>query len=434
MPQFKIVPPYYVPEEKTGTENELKDYLNLTLTSSLAFIRTQADGMREKLIEGAEGLQWLCYLVCKKVEDKSIVAPTDVDEIINEVPSLTDMGIHNSVKETIVFIRSICSAHCENLKIVKASIIATHQVSAAPVEYKNLLNELTPDAPITPPYQALAPNTLYSGLLSLEAAASSYQQLGKEVGAVGQYSSQRHVPGKQILDVLINIVKQIAAKVAGGDSDPVLLSIWGLCDALESKVKQALVITDSVLIEEMQKFPDLCGAASSNPYIEMIRNACLPSVGASRKMPSSIEARAGRSVSDLTPEETAVNGLIGALQEYIDERAGIKDSSGKTKDYLHLTVFGSWNAISQNSFNQEKQAVEALKAALCGNGSKKDLQTHLSVIKSGNLAKTILPRLSDNALIRAVSGQTPATGTISIDTFVELLIASQASQLKAGYK
>jgi hypothetical protein len=71
------------------------------------------------------------------------------------------------------------------------------------------------------------------------------------------------------------------------------------------------------------------------------------------------------------------------LDNYLNERTAVVDSSGRTKEYFH----GSFFAVFQKRFTQKRDAVTALKSAL--NGDNVDLSKHLSTLINGNLGKEL---------------------------------------------
>lgn len=387
MPQFKQVIPHYTPEERNDTQDQLNAHLKLALCKALASINKDADGMRARFVDGAEGLQCLCQLLVQNAG--GIIAERDVEDTVSNLYTLTEIAADSLVVQAIADIKSIYAAHCANVTLVNASV--SQQV--APVSYGDL-NALLAGldvAPISP-----APP---------EQPGASYQELTKEACYSASADSTKGLAsGGEMLVIVRSVYKEVASLAIRATDSLTLIGLLGLCEQLELNIKRGVDITERVIDDEVAKIDGLAGATSTKAYIDRLKGAC-------------------------RPEQAAKDKLVSALDAYISKRSEDRDSSGKTKEYSHFRIFRSWNSLSQNSFTGEKEAVEVLKKALLGNGSAEELRKCLPTLNSGGLATTLNPLIQDGTLLRAVGGGSFSGSKVTIGNFVDILTKSNGAQL-----
>jgi hypothetical protein len=109
------------------------------------------------------------------------------------------------------------------------------------------------------------------------------------------------------------------------------------------------------------------------------------------------------------------------LELYRHERAAIKDASGATAEYLHSSLFSSF----QNSFTAESDAIDALKLAL--NGKEVDLNKYLPTLRAGGLG-TVLRDFVKSDVSSSIVGKEVAT----VRDFVQALQEKNSNQAEAS--
>jgi hypothetical protein len=114
-------------------------------------------------------------------------------------------------------------------------------------------------------------------------------------------------------------------------------------------------------------------------YFKKVKEYC-DLYGAKVELNSSWDSSSSSSIQD---DEKFKDELDQILENYKTIRTSERDSSGKTKKYLHGNFFG----IFQKSFKQKCQAIEALKNAL--DNQNVNLMDHLSTLRNGNLGKKL---------------------------------------------